>query len=84
MRLAAESALARQVVHDTRCWLERAVIGLNLCPFAKAVLVRGQIHWAVSDATSGQELIKDLEREMDDLLDCPEQERDTSLLMAPA
>ena len=32
---------------DTRRWLERAVIGLNLCPFAKAVHVRGQIHYAV-------------------------------------
>lgn len=30
---------------DTRRWLERAVIGLNLCPFAKAVHTKGQIRW---------------------------------------
>ena len=32
------------VIADTVRWLERAVIGLNLCPFAKAVHVKGQIH----------------------------------------
>ena len=35
------------VIADTRRWLERAVIGLNLCPFAKAPHVKGQIHYAV-------------------------------------
>jgi hypothetical protein len=32
-----------QVVTATVQWLERAVIGLNLCPFAKAVHVKKQI-----------------------------------------
>jgi hypothetical protein len=41
------------VVADTRRWLERAVIGLNLCPFAKSVHVKGQVHYAVSAATGG-------------------------------
>ena len=84
MRMAADAAAALQVVRDTRRWLERAVIGLNLCPFAKAVLARGQIHWAVSDATTGRALLDDLEREMDELLAYAEEERDTSLLMAAA
>ena len=35
---------------DTRRWLERAVVGLNLCPFAKAVLVKGQVHFAATPA----------------------------------
>jgi hypothetical protein len=30
-----------QVIAVTRQWLERAVIGLNLCPFAKGVHVKG-------------------------------------------
>ena len=34
-------------IADTRRWLERAVIGLNLCPFAKAPHIKGQIHYAV-------------------------------------
>ena len=41
---------SRVVQQDMRRWLERAVIGLNLCPFAKAVHVKGQIHYAVSAA----------------------------------
>ena len=31
-----QSIPAEQAEADTRRWLERAVIGLNLCPFAKA------------------------------------------------
>ncbi|MEO6623664.1 MAG: DUF1415 domain-containing protein [Burkholderiaceae bacterium] len=84
MRLAADDAVAQQVVRDTRRWLERAVIGLNLCPFAKAVAARGQIHWAVSDAVDAQELLQDLQQEMNDLLACSDQVRDTSVLMAVA
>ena len=38
------------VCEAMRYWLERAVIGLNLCPFAKAVHSKGQIHYAVSSA----------------------------------
>ncbi len=72
-----------QVASDTRRWLERAVIGLNLCPFAKAVHVKGQVHYAVSPAVGWSDLLADLERELDDLLAAPVQERETTLLMAP-
>ncbi len=34
-----------EAIDATRAWLERAVIGLNLCPFAKAVHVGGRIRW---------------------------------------
>ena len=44
------------VEQDTCRWLERAVIGLNLCPFAKSVHVKGQVHYAVSAATDGPAL----------------------------
>ena len=39
------------VIEDTVHWLEKAVIGLNLCPFAKGVHIKGQIHYTVSQAT---------------------------------
>ena len=45
-------------ITDTVRWLERAVIGLNLCPFAKAPHVKGQIHYAVSEA-KGLEGLRD-------------------------
>ena len=45
----------------TRRWLERAVIGLNLCPFAKAVYVKQQVRFVLSDARDTQALHAKLE-----------------------
>lgn len=73
----------RVVVEDTVRWLERAVIGLNLCPFAKAVHIKGQIHYAVSAATDARELLEDLQRELETLAEMSAEKRDTTLLMAP-
>jgi hypothetical protein len=67
----------------TRHWLEQAVIGLNLCPFAKAVHVKGQIHYALSFAIDAPELLDALEREIVQLLALAPEERDTTLLIAP-
>ncbi len=70
-------------IDDTRAWLERAVIGLNLCPFAKGVHVKGQVHYAVSGATSAEALVHDLELELKALLTLEASARDTTLLIAP-
>lgn len=70
-------------VADTRRWLERAVIGLNLCPFAKAVHAKGQVHYAVCHATNTAGVLQALEREMRALVDLSAQERDTTLLVLP-
>ncbi|MDD5333628.1 MAG: DUF1415 domain-containing protein [Rhodoferax sp.] len=74
---------SQQVIEDTRGWLERAVIGLNLCPFAKSVHVKGQIHYAVSQARSARELLPDLVFELQELLTQSPSARDTTLLIAP-
>lgn len=71
------------VLASTRAWLERAVIGLNLCPFAKAVHTKGQVHMAVSAATSPADVLDDLARELDALVALDAQERDTTLLVVP-
>ena len=67
----------------TSRWLERAVIGLNLCPFAKAVHAKGQVHFAVSTADSAAKVLEDLARELDALVARDAQERDTTLLVVP-
>lgn len=72
-----------RVERATRNWLERAVIGLNLCPFAKAVHVKGQIHYAVSDAETPAALLADLARELGELVARDAAERETTLLVAP-
>lgn len=71
------------VIAATRLWLERAVIGLNLCPFAKAAYVKQRVHIAVSAATTPEELLVDLARELEDLRDADPAERETSLLVHP-
>jgi hypothetical protein len=74
---------AALVLQDTNAWLERAVIGLNLCPFAKAVHVKGQVHLAVSVARSPAELLDELRRELTDLQAEDPAVRDTTLLVVP-
>lgn len=71
------------IIEDTRRWLERAVIGLNLCPFAKAVHVKGLIRYAVSEATTAVELLADLEKELNSLVAGEYIAFDTTLLIAP-
>ena len=71
------------VIADTRAWLERAVIGLNLCPFAKSVHVKGQVFYAVSRATTPQALLEDLMTELKELAAIDAKVRDTTLLIAP-
>lgn len=73
----------QMVIDDTRVWLERAVIGLNLCPFAKSVHVKGQIHYVVSRAQTSQQLLQDLIYELNELQAQNPSVRDTTLLIAP-
>ncbi len=70
------------VIADTERWLRRAVIGLNLCPFAKAVDVKGQIHYAVSRSMGFKDLLDDLDRELKDLAALAANDRDTTLFVA--
>jgi uncharacterized protein len=78
---------AATAIIDTQRWLERAVIGLNLCPFAKAVHVKGLIHYAVSEATTAAELLADLKNELNSLATMGVANvsiaYDTTLLIAP-
>ncbi len=71
------------VIADTQRWLRRAVVGLNLCPFAKAVDVKDQIHYAVSRALGFKDLLDDLDKELKDLVALAPAARDTTLLIAP-
>ena len=71
------------VIADTRRWLERAVIGLNLCPFAKAPHAKGQIHYAVCEGDDRQALLTMLRAELQALADASPNESETTLLIAP-
>jgi uncharacterized protein len=74
---------SEDAVAATRRWLERAVVGLNLCPFAKAVMVKQQVHFAVSEADDAEGMLADFTRELDALVALDARERDTTLLVIP-
>jgi hypothetical protein len=71
------------MIADVQQWLERAVIGLNLCPFAKAVHVKQQIRYVVSNGQNEEELLADLLHELQSLYDADENEVETTLLIHP-
>jgi uncharacterized protein len=70
-------------IEQTRDWLEKAVIGLNLCPFAKAVHVKGQIRWVLSPATEPEALVAELVAELQQLAAADPEQIDTTLLVHP-
>ena len=74
---------AADPIADTRHWLERAVIGLNLCPFAKAVTVKQQVRFVLSDASTPEALLEQLAEELLLLRDTPADEIDTTLIVHP-
>ena len=77
------AAQSEEIVATTRAWLERAVIGLNLCPFAKAVHVKNQIRYVVSAAQTPGDLLADFVSELHTLQAAEPAEIDTTLLVHP-
>lgn len=71
------------VLQETRAWLEKAVIGLNLCPFAKPVHVAGRIRYVVSQAATSETLLADLLDELRTLAAADPEEIETTLLIHP-
>jgi uncharacterized protein len=72
-----------EVIAAMRQWVEKAVIGLNLCPFAKSVYVKNQVRFVVSQARHLDGFLEDLDRELDLLAAADPEEIDTTLLMHP-
>ena len=67
----------------TRTWLTRAVLGLNLCPFAAAPYRAGLVHIVASDAQGTEQLLEALATQMLELARMPAEERETTLLVHP-
>ena len=81
--MAGMSPTPDPVIEQTRDWLVLAVIGLNLCPFAKAVHVKQQIRYAVTDASTPEALADVLRGELALLRDADPAQIDTTLLIHP-
>jgi uncharacterized protein len=72
-----------QVIAETQAWITHAVVGLNLCPFARAVQVKNQIRCVVSDATHIDALMAQLCEEMHFLAEADPAKVETTLLIHP-
>lgn len=77
------TAAAADPIEATRIWLEAAVIGLQLCPFARAVHARGQVRWVHSRARDALALRADLLDELGHLAAADPERVDTTLLVHP-
>ena len=76
--------LTDQVRADTLEWVDKAVIGLNLCPFAKGSVGKGRLQVTVSAAQTEEEALQAVHDELVALASCALEERETTLLVFPA
>ncbi len=74
---------AEEIELIARRWVEKVVIGLNLCPFAKAVHAKKQIRYVVTRAVHPDDLLAELECQVSVLLAADPRKLDTILLIHP-
>ena len=72
-----------EVVARTQAWVDQVVIGLNLCPFAKAVVAKRQVRYVVCMDSDPEQVLKLLQTELQHLVDTDPEVLDTTLLIAP-
>ena len=78
-----QHAMPDPVVEETRAWVNHAVIGLNLCPFAKAPQIKGLVRYVHSAATDPAALLADLVNELERLAEASPDKIETTLLIHP-
>ena len=72
-----------RIIAQTRAWVDRAVIGLNLCPFARSAQATGRVRYEVSEARDPDGLLEDLGAALADLAAADPAQIETTLLVAP-
>jgi hypothetical protein len=82
-KTSADEVTSADAIAATRDWIERTVIGLNLCPFAKSVYVTDRVRFVMSDARTADALLGDLERELRTLSRAAPEEIETTVLIHP-
>ncbi len=73
----------RTAIEDTQKWLLQAVVGLNLCPFAKSVVVKDMVRYRVCASADPDDVLAMLREELQHLADADPDKLDTTLLIAP-
>ena len=72
----------RIVIEDTQKWLLEAVVGLNLCPFAKAVVVKDMVRYRVCASSEPVDVLAMLREELQHLAEADPDKLDTALLLS--
>src|SRR5690606_6762553 len=72
-----------RIIAQTRAWVDRAVIGLNLCPFARSAQAAGRVRYELSEARDPGALLDDLAEALAALAAADPAEVETTLLVAP-
>jgi hypothetical protein len=67
----------------TRRWVEKSVIGLNLCPFAENPYRGNRVRFIVSEQRSAAGLLEELRAELQALAAADPKELETTLLIHP-
>jgi hypothetical protein len=75
--------LEKIAIEDTQKWLLEAVVGLNLCPFAKAVVVKDMVRYCVCASSEPADVLTMLREELQHLAEADPDKLDTTLLIAP-
>jgi hypothetical protein len=75
--------MSERALEETRAWVERVVIGLDLCPFAKAPHRKGLVRYVLSEARDGEALLATLVDELDRLAATPAERVETTLIVHP-
>ena len=70
-------------IEQTRRWLEKIVVGLNLCPFARLPFSTGRVRYVLYEGADMVALAKLMVQEAQYLSHTPVEEVETTLLILP-
>ena len=71
----------KNIIEQTKAWINKVVIGCNFCPFAAKEFIRGSIHYQVNRSDDTATLLITLSAEFDRLDNDPDVE--TTLIILP-
>ncbi|MEO1258977.1 MAG: DUF1415 domain-containing protein [Bacteroidota bacterium] len=71
------------IIRKSRDWVERFVIGLHLCPFAKRPYDKNQVRFEVCLASEAEQQLTDLWKEIELLAKAPKEKISNAILIFP-
>lgn len=72
-----------QILNEVNQWLDKVVIGLNLCPFASRPYQQKQIRFTISQCNTDACLLEELQNELKLLAETKAEKIETTLLIVP-